>query len=46
MTDVDQDGILEIVVPLQQPAGVYILNAEDGTILYSNTNLGGGRIDS
>ncbi len=46
MVDIDNDGIMEIVVPLQQPAGVYILNAEDGTTLFSITNLGGGRIDS
>lgn len=46
MTDVDNNGDLEIIVPLQQPAGIYILNAEDGSIMYSNDNLGGGRVDS
>jgi hypothetical protein len=46
MTDVDNNGDLEIIVPLQQPAGIYILHAEDGAVMYSNTNLGGGRVDS
>ena len=46
MADLDNDGDMEIVVPLQHPAGIYILNAEDGTTFWSQTNLGGGRIDS
>ena len=46
MVDMDNDGNLEIVVPLQQPAGLYILHAEDGSTMFSITNLGGGRIDS
>lgn len=46
MDDFDNDGNLEIVVPLQHPAGVYILHAEDGNIMFSENSLGGGRIDS
>ncbi len=46
MVDMDNDGNLEIVVPLQQPAGVYILHATDGSVMFSATNLGGGRVDS
>jgi hypothetical protein len=34
MADVDQDGLLEIIVPLQHPAGLYILNAEDLSTLW------------
>ncbi|MDQ1279194.1 MAG: Flg new 2 protein, partial [Thermoproteota archaeon] len=55
MADVDSDGKLEIMVALQHPGGLYILNAEDGTILWNapgtyNGNAGyftpiGGRID-
>ncbi len=55
MADVDGDGRLEIMVALQHPAGLYILNAEDGSILWRapgtyNGNPGyflpiGGRID-
>ena len=46
MVDLDNDGTLELVVGLQSPAGIYILNAEDGTTMFSDTTLGGGRIDS
>ncbi|NLB74957.1 MAG: hypothetical protein GX799_00620, partial [Crenarchaeota archaeon] len=46
MVDMDNDGDLEIVVPIQHPAGVYILHAKDGSTMASFTNLGGGRIDS
>lgn len=46
MTDMDNNGDLEIIVPLQQPAGVYILHAENGNTMFSATSLGGGRIDS
>ena len=46
MVDMDNDGDLEIVVPLQQPSGIYILHAEDGSTMFSVPNLGGGRIDS
>ena len=57
MADVDGDGLLEIIVPLQQPAGLVIYNSEDLSILweapgsYSGdpgyfTNPDGGRIDS
>ncbi len=46
MVDMDNNGDLEIVVPLQQPAGVYILHAENGNVMFSATSLGGGRIDS
>ncbi|MDQ1280451.1 MAG: trimeric autotransporter adhesin, partial [Thermoproteota archaeon] len=35
MADVDNDGRLEILVALQHPSGLYILNAEDGTILWN-----------
>jgi uncharacterized repeat protein (TIGR02543 family) len=55
MGDIDGDGKLEIIVTLQHPAGVYVLNAEDGSILWRapgtyNGNPGyitpiGGRID-
>ena len=55
MADIDHDEKLEIVVTLQHPAGVYILNAEDGSILWRpdgtyNGSPGyitpiGGRID-
>jgi hypothetical protein len=57
MADVDNDGRLEIIVPLQQPAGLYILNSEDLSTLWSApgtysgeagyfTNPLGGRVDS
>jgi len=46
LVDMDNDGRMELVVPLQMPAGIYILNAEDGTTQFSDTTLGGGRIDS
>jgi hypothetical protein len=46
MVDLDNNGDLEIVVPLQNPAGIYILHAEDGSVMFSDTTLGGGRIDS
>ncbi|MCL5877801.1 MAG: FG-GAP-like repeat-containing protein [Candidatus Bathyarchaeota archaeon] len=57
MADVDNDGRLEIIVPLQQPAGLVILNSEDLSILWNApgtysgnsgyfTNPAGGRVDS
>jgi hypothetical protein len=46
MVDMDNDGDMEIVVPLQHPAGLYILHAENGNTMASFTSLGGGRIDS
>ena len=57
MADIDNDGKLEIIVPLQQPAGMVIYNSEDLSILweapstYSGdpgyfNNPTGGRIDS
>ncbi|TRZ47976.1 MAG: hypothetical protein D4S01_11250, partial [Dehalococcoidia bacterium] len=46
MADMDNDGDMEIVVPLQSPSGLYILHAEDGSVMFSDTTLGGGRIDS
>ena len=46
MVDMDNNGDLEIIVPLQMPAGIYILHAEDGNVMFSTTNVGGGRIDS
>ena len=46
MVDLDNNGDMEIVVPLQSPAGVYILHAEDGSVMFSDTTLGEGRIDS
>ena len=49
MADIEGDGKLEIVVALQAPAGLYILNAEDGSELwkapgnftYNGTSIGG-----
>jgi len=35
MADIEGDGRLEIVVTLQAPAGLHILNAEDGSLLWS-----------
>ncbi len=35
MADVDNDGKMEILVALQHPSGLYILNAEDGSILWN-----------
>ena len=57
MADIDNDGLLEIIVPLQQPAGLVIYNSEDLSILwqapgsYSGdpgyfTYPDGGRVDS
>ena len=57
MADIDNDGKLEIIVPLQQPAGMVIYNSEDLSILweapstYSGdpgyfNNPTGGRINS
>ena len=57
MADVDNDGRLEIIVPLQQPAGLYILNSEDLSTLWNAPgtysgeagyfiNPSGGRVDS
>ena len=34
MADVERDGKLEIIVALQAPSGLYILNAEDGSLLW------------
>jgi hypothetical protein len=34
MADVDRDGNLEIIVTLQAPAGLYILRAKNGSILW------------
>ncbi len=45
MVDMDQNGDLELVVPLQYPGGIYFLHAENGRTMYSNTSLG-GRIDA
>ncbi|MDQ1279262.1 MAG: hypothetical protein QG670_522 [Thermoproteota archaeon] len=55
MSDVDRDGVLEIIVTLQAPAGLYILRATDGNTLWYapgvyNGSYGyftpiGGRID-
>ena len=55
MADVDNDGKMEILVALQHPGGLYVLNAEDGSILWNapgtyNGHPGyftpiGGRID-
>jgi uncharacterized repeat protein (TIGR02543 family) len=42
MADVDNDGLLEIIVPLQQPAGLYILNSEDLSVLWSAPGSSGG----
>ncbi len=49
MADIEGDGKMEIVVALQSPAGIYILNAEDGSELwkapggytYNGTTIGG-----
>ncbi len=47
--DIEGDGKLELIVALQSPAGLYILNAEDGselwkapgTITYNGSSIGG-----
>jgi hypothetical protein len=49
MADVEGDGKLELIVALQSPAGLYVLNAEDGselwkapgTISYNGSNISG-----
>jgi len=47
MSDIDNDGDLDIVVAMQHPAGLYVLNAEDGNLWWSvGPNNGWGRCDS
>jgi hypothetical protein len=48
MADVDSDGNMELLVPLKDPAGLRILNAEDGSEFWSYGPLswpGMGRVD-
>jgi len=40
MADLTNDGTIEILVPLQEPAGVLVLHAEDGSQYWRITNLG------
>ncbi|MDQ1280887.1 MAG: hypothetical protein QG670_2150, partial [Thermoproteota archaeon] len=56
LADINNDGTLEIIVPLQDPAGLYILKAENGSVLWcadgiNNNQSGyinpiGGRVES
>ncbi len=40
MADLNNDGILEIIVPLETPAGILALHANDGSIYWRATGLG------
>ena len=42
LADVQRDGKLEIIVTLQAPSGLYILNAEDGSTLWSAPGIVNG----
>jgi hypothetical protein len=42
MADLDLDGKMEIMVALQMPSGLYVLNAEDGSILWNAPGVNGG----
>jgi len=41
MADLNKDGILEIIVPLESPAGLLVLHANDGSEYWRITGLGG-----
>jgi hypothetical protein len=46
MGDVDNDGNLEIVAPMIHPAGLYVLHAENGEIMWSKGPIPAwGRVD-
>lgn len=38
--DLNKDGILEIVIPLKQPAGLLVLRANDGSLYWKRFGLG------
>ena len=40
MADLNNDGILEIIVPLETPAGILALHANDGSTYWRATGLG------
>jgi len=40
MADLNKDGIPEIIVPLRSPAGLVVLHANNGSVYWSQTNLG------
>lgn len=41
MADLNKDGIPEIIVPIQAPAGIQTLFAQDGSTYWRKTGLGG-----
>lgn len=46
MGDVDNDGDLEIIVPMKHPAGLWVLHADTGDDMWSiGPNWGWGRVD-
>ncbi|MEM2568183.1 MAG: VCBS repeat-containing protein, partial [Candidatus Bathyarchaeia archaeon] len=40
MADLNKDGILEVVVPIESPAGLLVLHANNGSIYWRRTDLG------
>jgi len=46
MADLNKDGILEIIVPLESPSGILALHANNGTTYWRTTGLGGGIVSS
>jgi hypothetical protein len=40
MADLDHDGILEIIVPLESPAGLLVLHSNNGSFYWRRTDLG------
>jgi predicted glutamine amidotransferase len=41
MADLNKDGILEIIVPLDTPAGILVLHSNNGSTYWRRTGLGG-----
>ncbi len=41
MADLNRDGLLEIVVPLEKPAGLLVLHANNGSVYWRATGFGG-----
>lgn len=41
MADLNKDGVPELIVPIQSPAGILALNACDGSTYWKSPNLGG-----